>query len=105
MTIGKLSAKASWALIALLGALLVAVIGVGAYAAYFADRALPRTTVAGQSVSGQNRDEIAQGLQERASHASINVTVDGTLTSATLEEAGITIDTDASLDDVFARIG
>ena len=105
MTIGKLSAKASWALIALLGALLVAVIGVGAYAAYFADRALPRTTVAGQSVSGQNRDEIAQGLQERASHASINVTVDGTLTSATLEEAGITIDTDATLDDVFAPNG
>ena len=105
MTIGKLSAKASWALIALLGALLVAVIGVGAYAAYFADRALPRTTVAGQSVSGQNRDEIAQGLQERASHASINVTVDGTLTSATLEEAGIAIDTDATLDDVFAPNG
>ena len=51
----------------MLGCLLIALCAAGvAYALHYSTRALPNVSVAGQSVSGMTRDEIAQMVDQRA---------------------------------------
>ena len=48
--------------------------GATAYGAYYQDRALPGTTVAGLDIAGMTRDQVATQLQRRAQETSVEVT-------------------------------
>lgn len=87
--------------------LLVVLGGVGvAYAMYFSDRALPRTTVGGLSVSGMTRDEVAEVVAERFADVSVTVqTGVGASRHERLEDLGYTLDAEATVSEVFAAHG
>ncbi len=74
-----------------------------AYAAIFADRALPRTTVSGISVAGMTRSEVAAAVQQRFDDVSVTLSTGVSVTrSERLEDLGHTLDVDATVDAVFA---
>ena len=70
-----------------LGCVLIALCAAGvAYALHYSARALPNVSVAGQSVSGMTRDEIAQMVDQRAKAMQVNVVVEGHSTPLTLSD-------------------
>ncbi|MCL2089664.1 MAG: L,D-transpeptidase/peptidoglycan binding protein [Micrococcales bacterium] len=87
------------------GLVLLAVVTVGAavFYAHFHDRGLPRTTVAGQSITGQTRGEVAASLRERSADVTVTWTADGAERTATLGDLGLAVDVDATVDEAFAR--
>ncbi len=84
--------------------LLVVLGGSGtAYATYFSDRALPRTTVGGLSVSGMTRDEVAEVVRERFADVSVIVqTGVSAPRHERLDDLGYTLDVDGTVSEVFA---
>lgn len=77
--------------------------GVGtAYAAHFQDHALPGSSVAGISVVGMTRAEVAEAVRQRAADVTVEVQVGGRSTTADLAELGHTVDVDATVDAIFA---
>lgn len=80
--------------------LILAGMAVG-YAAHFSDRALPRVTVAGESVSGQTRQELEDLLNDRAAAITVGVTVDGEEFESTLADLGYTVDVEQTVNNVF----
>jgi lipoprotein-anchoring transpeptidase ErfK/SrfK len=84
--------------------LLVVLGGSGtAYATYFNDRALPRTTVGGLSVSGMTRDEVAAAV--RARFADVSVVVQSSVSPPRperLADLGYTLDVEGTVAEVFA---
>lgn len=86
----------------LLGLAVMAGSATVAYAAYFSDRALPGVTVAGESVTGQTKDELSQALAERADDATVNLTLDGKTSQLKLADLGFAVDPDATAANVFA---
>ena len=88
-----------------LGCVLIALCAAGlAYALHYSARALPNVSVAGQSVSGMTRDEIAQMVDQRAKAMQVNVVVEGHSTPLTLSDMGITVDPQGSADKRLPRI-
>ena len=86
-----------------LGCVLIALCAAGvAYALHYSARALPNVSVAGQSVSGMTRDEIAQMVDQRAKAMQVNVVVEGHSTPLTLSDMGITVDPQGSADQALA---
>lgn len=78
--------------------------GVGtAYAAHFQDRALPGSTVAGQSVAGLSRDEVAAAVRERADDVEVTLEAGEATRTASLADLGYAVDVDATVDAVFAN--
>jgi lipoprotein-anchoring transpeptidase ErfK/SrfK len=74
-----------------------------AYAAYFSDRALPRTTVGGIAVTGMTRDEVAAAVQARFDDVAVTLQTTGGATRAEpLEGLGYSLDVEATVDAVFA---
>lgn len=98
----NVSAKVKWALGILLGVVLAVVGATTAYAAHYADRALPGVSVAGTSVTGQTQDEVAGAVAKRADDLTVTVNIDGTPTSAKLTALGITVDAKATAAKAFA---
>ncbi|MBU4213193.1 MAG: L,D-transpeptidase [Actinobacteria bacterium] len=90
------------------GVVLTAAIGLPlvlagvAYAVHFQDRALPWTTVAGQSVVGQTREQVATSVKARAEAVTVTVTAGAASRTGTLTELGCPVDVDATVDAVFA---
>jgi lipoprotein-anchoring transpeptidase ErfK/SrfK len=76
-----------------------------AYAAHYQDRALPGSSVAGVSVSGMTRDEVAAEVRERADAVTVTVDVEGAQRGEHLADLGYTVDVDATVDAVFAPNG
>ena len=89
-------------LVVLAAAVALVVGGAGtAYAARYQDRALPGTTVAGASVSGMTRAELAQEVRERAAQVTVTLRAGQTTRTARLAELGYTVDVDATVDAVL----
>ncbi|MDC4233533.1 L,D-transpeptidase/peptidoglycan binding protein [Actinomyces sp. B33] len=96
------SSPVKWAVGVLSAVVLVVVAGTAAFAVNYRDKALPGTTVAGQSVAGMTRDEIVASLRERIDASSASVDVDGTRVEAPLAEAGVAVDAEATADAALA---
>jgi len=81
----------------------MAIGGAGtAYATHYQDRALPGSSVAGVSVSGMTRDEVAAQVRGRADAVTVTVDADGEQNEEHLTDLGFTVDVDATVDAVFA---
>ena len=92
----------------LTGGAAVAMVLVGAgtaYATHFQDRALPGSTVAGVSVSGMSRDEVAAAVQQRAGDVTVTLDTGATTRTEHLADLGYAVDVDATVDAVFAANG
>lgn len=85
---------------------LIAVLGLGgsatAYSMHYADKALPRTVIAGQSVSGMNRDQITAVLSERTDHLQFEFAVANDKVKALPNEMGLSFDPTATADAALA---
>ncbi len=89
-------------LVVLAAAVALVVGGAGtAFAARYQDRALPGTTVAGRSVSGMTRTELAQEVRRRAAHVTVTLRTGQATRIARLAELGYTVDVDATVDAVL----
>ena len=89
-------------LVVLAAAVALVVGGAGtAYAARYQDRALPGTTVAGASVSGMTRAELAEEVRERAAQVTVTLRAGETTRTLRLAELGYTVDVDATVDAVL----
>lgn len=82
---------------------LIAVIAsVTGYGLYYRDRALPGTTVAGQSVSGMKKAAVEKLIQKRIDDTKVTIT--GVVQSdANLKDLGVTADAKATANDIFDR--
>ena len=77
-------------LVVLAAAVALVVGGAGtAYAARYQDRALPGTTVAGASVSGMTRAELAEEVRERAAQVTVTLRAGETTRTAAARRAGV----------------
>ena len=76
-----------------------------AYATHFQDRALPGSTLAGVSVAGLTRDQVAAIVQERAADLTVTLDTGATTRTAHLAELGYTVDVEPTVDEVFAANG
>ena len=96
-------------------ACLLVLVGLGAggyaYAAHYADTAVPGTTIVGQDVSGMTREQIAELVSSRAQSTSVSITGDVQAT-ASLADLGVSVDADATAQsaleastDVVSRLG
>ncbi len=72
-----------------------------AYATHYQERALPGSTVAGVSVAGMTRADVAESVRERATDVAITLSADGTAQTQPLADLGYTVDVDATVDAVF----
>ena len=89
-------------LVVLAAAVALVVGGAGtAYAARYQDRALPGTTVAGASVSGMTRAELAEEVRERAAQVTVTLRAGETTRTLRLAELGYTVDVEATVDAVL----
>ncbi|WP_159813729.1 L,D-transpeptidase family protein [Actinomyces sp. zg328] len=78
---------------------------VGGYARAHDDVALPGTTVAGQDVSGLDHDEIVGLVSNRFNEAQVTIRVGGSSQTATLAQAGVVLDADATARAAVAGAG
>lgn len=76
-----------------------------AYAAHYQDRALPGSVLAGTSVAGLTRAEVAEALRQRADAVTVEVTAGDTTTTYSAADLGYEVDVDATLDRLFAANG
>jgi len=76
--------------------------GATAFGAYYQDRALPGTTVAGLDIAGMTRDQVATQLQRRAQETSVEVTTPQGTKRLTLAQLGMPIDVSATVSRAFA---
>lgn len=91
-----------WIVGVLLALLVVGGGATAAYATYFSDRALPGTTVAGQSVSKMNHKQIVESVEKRASDLTTQLTIDGKKYEPTLADLGVKVDAEATADAALA---
>ncbi|MDO5728473.1 MAG: L,D-transpeptidase family protein [Actinomycetaceae bacterium] len=85
-----------------LGIILVAVVATGTwYVLHYADRALPRTSVASESVSGLTRAEVEDVVAEKIAATTVNIDGEAGAHTASLSDLGVSLDEDAIVDDVF----
>ncbi len=76
-----------------------------AYAAHYQDRALPGSSVAGDSVAGMTRDEVAAAVRQRADAVEVTVDAGGVTRTSHLADLGYSVDVDATVDAVFDANG
>ncbi|MGQ4526746.1 L,D-transpeptidase family protein [Dermabacteraceae bacterium P13136] len=78
--------------------LALALLGGGGYAYqhYFSQRALPGTSIAGESVSGMNKESIAKRVAQRAEAAKLRVVGPDSEATLSLSEAGVEVDPQAT---------
>lgn len=94
----NISLKAKWAIGLACAVALLLVCAVVVYLANYSGRVLPGTSIAGTSVAGMTRDQVVASTSQRADAATVTITVEGTETTVSLNEAGISIDADATAD-------
>ncbi len=70
--------------------------------AYFGAHSLPGSTIAGHDVGGQSRDQVMNTLQALVDQQSVEVVgPDGDVIPVDYEQAGVFVDLDATVDQVF----
>ncbi len=85
------------------GAVLAVVLAVFAgVMVYYADHALPKAAVAGQPVGGMTREQVAEVVSEQTSGEVVEVGGDAVPAQASLADAGIDVDIEQTVDEVFA---
>ncbi|MBK8731173.1 MAG: L,D-transpeptidase family protein [Tetrasphaera sp.] len=84
-----------------LAALIVLAGGAGAYASHYRDRALPGSEVAGVSVSGLTRAEVAAQIRDRAEKTRVTLRAGDTTRTASLSDLGYRVNVEATVDKVF----
>jgi len=97
----NLSTKTRWAIGAACALVFLVVCAVIVYAANYSGRALPGTTVAGTSVEGMTRDQVVSTVTARADATNVTLMVEGKATTASLNEAGISLDAEATADEAM----
>ena len=86
-----------------LGVAALAVIGLGVSGWFYSAHTLPRTSVAGQSVSSLTRQQLEDKLRHRVEEAQVSLTVSDQTRQASLADLGITVDVPATVDAAFAE--
>ena len=81
--------KLKWIVGSATGLALVAAGAATGYALYYADRALPNTTVAGQPVAGMGRGEIVALVERMAGQVEVTSVVNGLASVASLSDLGV----------------
>ncbi|WP_084403239.1 L,D-transpeptidase family protein [Schaalia suimastitidis] len=94
--------RVKWGVGIAVSALLIGTGAAIAHTVYYADRALPGTVLLGENLSGQNRNQVATLLDQHLQTAALTIDVDGNTVEKSLEDLGITVDTEATLEAVFA---
>ncbi len=74
-----------------------------AYGAYYRDRALPGSSVAGIDVAGMTRDQVAAALRQKADAVVVDVRLPDATRSVPLRDLGTSVDIDATVARVFDR--
>ena len=97
----NLSTKTRWAIGAASALVLLVVCAIIVYAANYSGRVLPGTTVAGISVEGMSRDQVISAVTARADAAKVSLTVEGKTTTVSLNEAGISVDAEATANEAM----
>lgn len=88
---------------ALLGVLTVATVGGGtAWSYYYADRAMPGTTISGHDVSGMTRAEVLNFVTSHTTDRTINFQVAGQTVSAPESEFGVSFNVDETVNRALA---
>ena len=86
-----------------IGVVLVAILAVlGGISLYYSSHALPGATVAGQSVSGMTREQVAEHINQQVSGDVVQLEGQVDPVDVTLADAGVTVDVDQMVDEVFA---
>lgn len=86
-----------------IGAVLAAIVAVLVTTMFhYANHALPGASVAGQSVGGMTREQVAQVVTDQFSGDVVEVSGDVTPTQVSLAEVGIDVDVEKTVDEVFA---
>ena len=94
----NISLKAKWAIGLACAVALLLACAIVVYLANYSGRVLPGTSIAGTSVAGMTRDQVVASTNQRADATTVTITVEGKETTASLNEAGISIDADATAD-------
>ena len=97
----NLSTKTRWAIGAACALVFLVVCAIIVYAANYSGRVLPGTTVAGISVEGMSRDQVISAVTARADAAKVSLTVEGKTTTVSLNEAGISVDAEATANEAM----
>lgn len=82
---------------------LLLVIAAVAYCAFFSGKAAPRTSIAGESISGQTRAVAASKVTDRLNVTKVSVEVDGEKHSYALSDLGIEVDVESTSIKPSAR--
>jgi len=97
----NLSIPVRWAIGVVSTLVLLVVCAVVVYAANYSGRVLPGTTVAGIAVDGMTRDQVVSAVVSQADSTNVTLTVEGKATTASLNEAGVSVDADATADEAM----
>ena len=95
----KLSLKLS----VLLGITVVALIALGVSGWFYSAHALPRTSLAGQSISSLSQQKVEDQLRQRVDSAKVTLTVAEQTREASLSDLGISVDVPATVDAAFSE--
>ena len=101
-TEGKNRSKAKWFIGAGLGLLLALTGATAAYSVYFDDHALPRVTVAGESVLGMTEDKLIDYIEARAKNTAVRLNYGDQSTLVPLSALGVKVDAEAMAKAAFA---
>ncbi|WP_022868550.1 L,D-transpeptidase [Schaalia vaccimaxillae] len=96
-----LSSKVKWAIGAAVALVLLVVGSMAAYAVNYKDKALPGVSVAGTSVQGMTRDQVEAHINDRVAQTVVTVSLNEQSVETTLAEGGVSVDADATADEVF----
>ncbi|RLP11572.1 L,D-transpeptidase family protein [Propionibacterium australiense] len=99
------SRKRTGLLVALLVIAVATAAGAVGYAVRTADRGLPGTSVAGQSINGMSAEAVHEMVEQRAEELAVVLTMDGQDRRASLSELGISVDAQATTEEAFEANG
>lgn len=102
LNLSALSARTKWLVAA---ALLVLILCGGAATAahlYYRTHVAPGITVMGENVSGLDRQALTERVNARVEAATATFEVEGETRTVSLKDLGITVDTEAAINEVFA---
>ena len=86
----------------LIGMLAIVVAVFVGVSVFYASRALPGTSVAGSPVSGMTREQVAESISSKVAQESVVFEGEVTPATLTLEDVGVQIDVEKTVDEVFA---
>ncbi len=88
----------------IIGVAAIVVLGAAVlgYSLYFANRAAPNVTIAGQSITGMTKAEATSWLQQRVDATQVKVTLDGKETDVPLADLGYFVDVPKTVEQALS---